>query len=441
MKKLVFIIACLLITVPCAADTFTNRKTSEVFQGYATQEKRGSKTLVRIGDKQAPEYLDLVDYDIEWNPSGRRNQIVILPIKNEIELECETKAFEKAIKSASNQGPLLILIEIDTPGGRGDLMKRICDAIIKADNCRIVAFVSGGKYGGAYSAGAIIALACDYIYMADGTAIGAATPTLVSSSEIKDLKSAYGETVGEKFLSAERAYIATLAEQSGRSALLAKAMVDRDIEVLEVVEDGNTIFIAPEDKKESQLVQHILNKKGSLLTLTATEAVKCGIANKLLKSEEEIISEFGFEKPRLVRNQDVIEARDEFENTKVKLKKIYNDIDYLHKDIDSIHSQFKPVADSYNRAAKTLIGIEEDRRHWNNRRHWNDAVKRQGEVVKELSSQREALKSALLSALQKLGSKYTEAISLGKAYPDLHVDIESLNKEINSVDVLSKSIK
>lgn len=436
MKKLVFIIACLLITVPCAADTFTNRKTSEVFQGYATQEKRGSKTLVRIGDKQTPEYLDLVDYDVEWNSSGRRNQIIILPIRNEIELECETKALEKAIKSASNQGPLFILIEIDTSGGRGDLMKRICNAIMEADNCRIVAFVSGGKYGGAYSAGAIIALACDYIYMADGTAIGAATPILVSHSEVKDVKSAFGETVGEKFMSAERAYIATLAEQNGRSGLLAKAMVDRDIEVLEVIEDGNTIFITPEDKKESQSVQRILNKKGSLLTLTATEAIKCGIANKLLNSEEEIISEFGFEKPRLVRNQDVIKARYEFENAERKFKKTYDDIDYLRKDIDSLHSQFNSVTLYYNHEVDKLNDLIVYRYI-----DGDESLRVQEALVEKISFQRNALKSELLRALQKLSSKYTATIPLVKAYPDLPVDIEGLNKEINSVNVLSKSIK
>ena len=231
MKKLVFVFMCLLLANACLADTFTHRKTGKVFQGHATQKKTGNKTLVSIRNKKNPKYLNLTDYDVEWNQSGRRNQVIILPIKTKIKLKCETEVFEKAIEIASNHGPLFVLIEIDTPGGRVDLMKRICAAITKTDNCRTVAFVSGGKYGGAYSAGAIIALACDYIYMADGTSIGAATPILASSSDIKDLKSTYGETVGEKFMSAERAYIATLAEKNGRPGLLAKAMVDKDIEV------------------------------------------------------------------------------------------------------------------------------------------------------------------------------------------------------------------
>ena len=433
MKKPVFIIACLLIIVPCAADTFTNRKTGEVFQGYTTQEKRSGKTLVRIGDKQAPEYFDLLDYNIEWNPLGRRNQIIIFPIKNAIELECETMAFEKAIKSASNQGPLFILIEIDTPGGRGDLMKRFCDAIISADNCRTVAFISGGEYGGAYSAGAFIALACDYIYMADGTAIGAATPEVVSHSEVKDVKSALGETVGEKYLSANRAYIATLAEQNGRSGLLAKAMVDRDVEVYEVVEGGKTIFIASEDKKESQTVQHVWNSKGKLLTLTAVEAIQCGIANKLLNSEDEIISEFGFEEPKLVRSQDTTKARERFEIVKTTVKNLYNDIDYLRKDVSLKLDQYGKVDRLYRNTVGSM--------------GFNDSYYRthdymyQNVEVKKLSEQRKILKSALLIALEKLKLKYLGIIALDKVNPDLHINREELNKEINSIDVLHKNIK
>jgi ATP-dependent protease ClpP protease subunit len=434
MKKLVFIIAYLLITVYCLADTFTHKKTGEVFRGYATGEKKGGRTLVRVGDKQKPKYLNLLDYDIEWNQSGRRNQIIILPIKNEIELECETRVFEKAIRSTSNQGPLLVIIEIDTPGGQWDLMKRFCDAIISTDNCRTVAFISGGKYGGAYSAGAFIALACDYIYMADGTAIGAAAHILGSDSEIKDVKSTYGETVGEKFISANRAYIASLAEQNGRSGLLAKAMADRDIEVWEVVEDGKTIFIAPEDKKISQTVQHVWSKKGSLLTLTAAEACKCGMANRILNSEEEIISEFGFEKPKVVCNQDIKKAREEFENAKDKVIKLYNEIDYLRKDIDLKLSQFIDVTAAYNHAVEVLNYYKSRRYH-----HYNPTYQR--ELVNKLLFQRNTLKSALTGALADLKSKYTGIISLNKVYTDLHIDVEEVNKEINTIDVLQENIK
>ncbi len=53
---------------------------------------------------------------------------------------------------------MLILVEIDTPGGRVDLAQRMCAAITKNADCDVIAFVKGGQYGGAISAGAAVAL-------------------------------------------------------------------------------------------------------------------------------------------------------------------------------------------------------------------------------------------------------------------------------------------
>jgi ATP-dependent protease ClpP protease subunit len=436
MRKLIFPFVCLLLAIPCEADTFTNRETGEVFQGYATQRKRGNTTLVRIGNKQKPKYIYLGHYDVEWNYSGRRNQVTILPIKTQVGLVCETEAFEKAIEMASNQGPLCILIEVDTPGGRVDLMRRICDAITKANYCRTVAFVSGGEYGGAYSAGALIALACDHIYMAEGTAIGAAATILTSPSGTTDLKTAFGETIGEKLMSADRAYIATIAEQNGRSGLLAKAMVDKDIEVLEVIEDGHTVFIAPENKKKSQSVERVWSKKGSLLTLTAAEAVKCRMADKVVARMEQIISDLGLEKPRLVRNRDIIKARRQFESAQRKLKKANDDIDYLVKTVDSLRSRFYSVTSNYNREVNNL----NDMIRYSSARYAS-AIESQKDLLEKISSKQDSLKSALLRSLRKLASKYKVKLSLGKYNPDLPVEEDVLNQEINSIDVIYKSLK
>lgn len=434
MKKAFLITAYLLITMYCAADTFTNRQSGEVFQGYATGETRGGKTLVRVGDRNKAEYIFLSDYEIEWNSLGRRNQVVVLPIKNDIELECETEAFERAIKNAANQGPLLIIIEIDTPGGRTDLMNRICEAITKANNCKTAAFISGGEYGGAYSAGAGVALACDYIFMADMTAMGGATPIMIKGSEIKDVKSAFGETVGEKLMSIQRGYFATLAERRGRSGELAKAMVDKDIEVIEAVEDDRRIFISPEDKKDTQEVKCTWNKRGELLTLTGTEAVACGMADKLINSKEEIISDFGFDKPKIVLNQDTIKARRKFESTKRKFEKIYADIDYLQKDVETLSDRFDSITKLYNNEVRKLNNLITNDRS-------SRTINSQEEVVDKTAVRREEIKSELLKALQKLSSKYRTIQPLVKGNPDLPMDTEELEEAINSISVMRKDIK
>jgi len=388
LKKLFIFLVCFLSAALCPADTFTSRDTGEVFHGYATQRKRGGKTLVRMGEKGTAKYIDMADYRVEQNQQGRKNRIIVIPIKDAIELDCETAALEKAIETSSNQGPMLILIEIDTPGGREDLMKRICSAISDASNCPTVAFVSGGEYGGAYSAGAVIALTCDYIYMANDTAIGAATPILISETEVKDLRSAFGATVGEKFMSASRAYIASIAEQRSRPGALARAMVDRNIEVVEVIEDDRRLFIEPKEKKSEQAVVRTWSERGTLLTLTASEAVECGIANGLTESRKTIESKFRLEKPRIVQNNEAAKARRSFEIAKKKFDKLQIVIDRYVKEIE--------VGD--NRKEAILI-------------------------------------------LGKLIKKYEEAIALGKAYPDLNIDEESFKAAINSAKTLLRNIR
>ena len=118
--------------------------------------------------------LDPKEWEIKRDNLGRNNKVIVVPVDDAIQYEIETDAFEKAIAESSQEGPLFILVEIDTPGGRIDLAHRMCTAIIDAD-CNVIAFVKGGKNGGAISAGAAVALSCSKIYMTDNTVIGAAT--------------------------------------------------------------------------------------------------------------------------------------------------------------------------------------------------------------------------------------------------------------------------
>jgi len=302
------------------------------------------------------------------------------------------------------------------------MMKRICTAITKTNNCRTVAFVCGGKYGGAYSAGAIIALACDYIYMADNTAIGAATGVLRTSSGIKDLKSVLGETVGEKFASAARAYIAAIAEQNNRSGLLAKAMVDKDIEVLEVTEEGKSVFIEPQNKKTDQSVLHVWSKKGSLLTLTAAEAVECGMADKLIGSLKELTSELSLTKARIVKNNSILKARRKFEASEQKLEKIYAKIDLHKKRLGSLREQANSLVDEYNRLNHSY------------------ACNR-GRLMREIAADRKQLLYSSSGILKKLISEYKAVIDLKELHTDLQVDIVAFKKAINSAKVERKEIE
>ncbi len=134
-----------------------------------------------------------------------------------------------------------IVLDLETPGGRIDAAQQIVDALRETD-VPVYAFVNRR----ALSAGAMIALAADGIYMREGAIMGAATPVTGS-----------GEKAPEKIVSVMRSEMRTLAEEAGLDPRVAEAMVDEDIAIEGVVEQGR------------------------LLTLTTAEAVRLGYASEV----------------------------------------------------------------------------------------------------------------------------------------------------------------
>jgi membrane-bound ClpP family serine protease len=198
MIKNAVLILVMSVSVNCFADTFVDLQSGETFNGYVLQKKNAGKTQVAIENK-SPQYLDLGRYQITRNALGRKNKVYTFSFTNTIDLECEVDAFEKSLVLAANQGPLLILINIDAPGGKTNLVRRICTAIIQADNCETVAFINGGKFGGVFSTAAIVALACDKVYMRQGTYVGAESPKSDLFQNLDQQQSTDSTQTGEEF--------------------------------------------------------------------------------------------------------------------------------------------------------------------------------------------------------------------------------------------------
>ena len=147
---------------------------------------------------------------------------------------------ERAIREAEDAGVSVVVLDIDTPGGRVDSAERIADAISDS-GVPVYAFVNRR----AFSAGALISLATRGIYMRPGSVIGAATPV-----------DGAGTKASEKIVSAMRSEMRALAEAQGLDPAIAEAMVDESLAVPGVVDAGQ------------------------LLTLTTEEAVHIGYANE-----------------------------------------------------------------------------------------------------------------------------------------------------------------
>ncbi len=309
-------------------DTFVHRKDKTTYHGYVVRkDAAGEKVAVQTVQKGELE-LQLAEYDIQSDDIGRNKTVVVFSISGSMSLEMETDTFEEEILAESNKGPLFILIEIDTPGGRVDLSRRIGAAISQTTNCLTVAFIAGSKCGGAYSGGVAVALACDGIFMAPNTSIGAASVVAsYKDGPTIDLKKVFGETVAEKTRSVWRNYLASLAQQNDRPSALARAMENKEIEVAEVMRFGQRLFIETVNKRSGDEVVKTWCKKGTLLTLPAVDAFECGICDGMVASRSELLSHLEAGEAEVVKNTKTDEAKKKFKKIQAKADKLNHSVE------------------------------------------------------------------------------------------------------------------
>ncbi|NIP80335.1 MAG: nodulation protein NfeD, partial [Actinobacteria bacterium] len=138
---------------------------------------------------------------------------------------------ERSLGDAAAAGAAAAILELETPGGRVDAAQRIVNAVEDAE-IPVYAYVNRR----AFSAGAMIALSADEVYMREGAVMGAATPV-----------TGQGEKAPEKIVSAMRSEMRALAERRGLDPAVAEAMVDETVEVEGVVERGKLLSLTTEE--------------------------------------------------------------------------------------------------------------------------------------------------------------------------------------------------
>jgi membrane-bound serine protease (ClpP class) len=114
-----------------------------------------------------------------------------------------------SLKKAEQERAGCVVIELDTPGGLADSMRRIVQDIL-ASPVPVVVFVAPGGARAA-SAGVMITMAADIAAMAPGTNIGAAHPVGAGGQEI-------GGAMSEKIVNDMAASARSVAERRGRNA-------------------------------------------------------------------------------------------------------------------------------------------------------------------------------------------------------------------------------
>jgi membrane-bound serine protease (ClpP class) len=132
---------------------------------------------------------------------------------------------QKAFQQARDEGADLILIHMNTYGGMLESADSIRTIILQSE-IPVYVFIDNN----AASAGALISIACDSIYMRKGGSIGAAT--VVNQT---------GEAMPDKYQSYMRAMMRSTAEATGRDPDIAQAMVDPRISIASVIDSGKVL--------------------------------------------------------------------------------------------------------------------------------------------------------------------------------------------------------
>ena len=193
---------------------------------------------------------------------------------------------KRAISDAKSKKPDIIIFEVNTFGGRLDAAFEIVDAITEIRDIRTIALVNKK----AISAGALISLAADEMYMRPNTTIGDCAPIIQGQD---------GPTMlGEKIQSPLRAKFRGLAQKNGYSELLSMAMVSENLEIFKLTAKADSSVIEfmqsvhydelSEKEKSTWHQKTTIVQAGELLTITNSEAVEFGFSKGTMEDIESL---------------------------------------------------------------------------------------------------------------------------------------------------------
>lgn len=194
-----------------------------------------------------------VEMSINAQDSTSNKPLVFL-MKLDADIDPRTNRYtELALEDAIERNADYVVIEMDTYGGALNDADDIRTRVLEFER-PIYVYINKD----AASAGALISIACDSIYMAKGASIGAAT--VVTQD---------GAAAPDKYQSYMRSIMRSTAEANGRDPKIAEAMVDQDVEV------------------------DSISTEGKVITFSTSEAIKHGFCEAKVAGLEEIMHRSG----------------------------------------------------------------------------------------------------------------------------------------------------
>ena len=189
-------------------------------------------------------------------------QVMVMEIRDEIDPRM-LRQVKLALEHAEKIKADYIIIDMDTYGGVLTDAKEIVDLVMGVKK-PVWVFINSD----AASAGALISIACDSIYMMPGASIGAAT--VVEGD---------GKQAPDKYQSYMRSIMRSTAEVNHRDPRIAEGMVD------------------------DRIVIDSIKQAGKVITFTTSEAIKYGYCEAKVESIEEILKRNKIENYQLHRFQ------------------------------------------------------------------------------------------------------------------------------------------
>ena len=170
-----------------------------------------------------------------------KGDVVVVPLHGEV--APSLLAFlRRAVKTAESNDASAIIFDMNTYGGQLDTATDIVNAL---NQTKIPTYTFINTNAG--SAGSLIAIATQHIYMAPVSAIGAAAPILSTGEDLP-------ATAKEKTISYWSALIRGSATRNGHNPDVAEAFMNKE--------------------KEVKIGDRVIHPKGAVLTLNAQEATE-----------------------------------------------------------------------------------------------------------------------------------------------------------------------
>ncbi len=264
--------------------------------GVLTADRARNLSIASLVIDQRAKLISAYDLEADLAGPGSPGEIrpVVIAIEGPIDAVKLAYVKRRIGQSVAEKNENLLIFRINSEGGDIEAIDAITTAIAGLDPQKVktVAFIADRAVGLA----ALIPLACDEIVIRDDALIGDVAQILGRDGKGEPLP------LEKRLPIADRA--AELAAQKNHPRILARAMVDPDLEVFAALDQrsGAVVYVTSGElaaNAATLVSQGTIKPAGELLTLDSTRAKQYGLAARSAPSLDDWLQSQNLQSPRL----------------------------------------------------------------------------------------------------------------------------------------------